>query len=122
MASASELEGAEAIGLLEELGNAGYISLKLEQFGFNADAGLVGVTLLYKGRAVIGQRLDPNEELLEILEAIAAAIEGLEDVDAEQKGKAQKALEKLKTFGRGISATAAVKIIEMVAHALSDDR
>ena len=45
VADALNFTGAEAIGILRDLGNDGYVRLQLDAYGFAAGAGLVGVIL-----------------------------------------------------------------------------
>lgn len=109
------LSGAEAIGLLRELGDDGYLRLDYGKYGPNASSGVVPVRFSEKGRAAIEQLPNPNQELVLRLDLIAAAIEGLQEIDPEEKTRAQQAVGELKTFGRNISPSAALEIIKAVA-------
>ena len=109
------LEGAEAIGLLEELDENEYISLDLDKYGFSADVGLVGVAFLDKGITAISELPDPKEELLSSLDVLSAAIERLQDVPPDKKNLGRKAVEELKTFAYTISPAAAREITRAIA-------
>jgi hypothetical protein len=112
------LEGAEAIRLLEELGENEYISLDLDRYGFSADVGLVGVAFLDKGITAISELPDPKEELLSSLDVIGAAIEGLQDVPPDKKNLGRKAVGELKTFAHAISPAAAREVTKAIAAAV----
>jgi hypothetical protein len=101
--------GAEAIGLLRDLGGDGLLRLETDEHGFGADAGLVGVTLTQRGLEAIRSLPDPREDLLRRLDAIAGAIEGLQDVGPEEKRPALDAVEEIKTFVRGLPPGIAVE-------------
>jgi hypothetical protein len=58
---------------------------------------------------LFGRGPRPNEELIEALDAVAAAIEGLQSAQPEQKELAKKALGELKHFARGLPPGAAIE-------------
>lgn len=115
VAEEAQLEGAEAIGLLEELGDSGYIRLQLDQYGFDADVGMVGVTFLDKGRAAIEQIPDPNQKLLQALDTIAEAIEELQDVDPDEKEEALEGARKVRGFLGDLPAGVTVEVLSRIA-------
>lgn len=101
--------GTEAIGLLRDLGGDGLLRLQTDEHGFGAEAGIVGVALTQEGLEAIRSLPDPREDLLRRLDAIAEAIEGLQDVGPEEKRPAVDAVEELKTFVRGLPPGIAVE-------------
>lgn len=94
--------GTEAIGLLRDLGGDRLPRLQTDEYGFGAGAGIAGVTLTQRGLEAIRSLPDPREDLLRRLDAIAEAIEGLQDVTPEEKRSAVVAVQELKTFVRGL--------------------
>lgn len=59
-----KLSGAEAFGLLNELGDDGALRLRYGQHGPNAGAGIVEVTLTEKGRAEMNRPIPASQEEL----------------------------------------------------------
>ena len=98
--------------MLNELGGDGYLHLDHGRLGPNASSGFVNVRFQDKGRATIEQLPDPNQELVMRLDRIAAVIEGLQDIDPEEKTRAQQAVGELKTFGRNVSPAAAMEVVK----------
>lgn len=102
--------GTEAIGLLRDLGGDGLLRLETDEHGFGAGAGIVGVTLTKQGLEAVRSLPDPREDLLRRLDAIAEAIQGLQDVESEDKKPALDAVEEIKTFVRGLPPGIAVEV------------
>jgi hypothetical protein len=48
------------------------------------------------------------------LDRTAAVIEGLQDIDPEERTRAQQAVGELKTFGRNVSPVAAMEVVKAV--------
>ena len=92
------LDAAETIGLLKDLEAGGYVYLDYGPGGPYVDAGEIIVSFTEKGHAAIKALSDPNEALLEKLDAIAEAIRDLRSVDVHERGSAIDAVEKLKRF------------------------
>ncbi len=118
VAEEAQLSGAEAIGLLEELGASGYVRLELDRYGFDADAGMVGVTFLDRGRTAIEQLPDPHQKLLQALDAITEAIEELEDVDPEEREEALEGAKRIRGFLADLPAGITVEVLSRIATVL----
>ena len=118
VAGGLELSGAEAISMLNELGDDGYLRLDYGKLGPNVGVGIVTVRFLEKGRAAIKQLPDPNKELLEVLDALVAAIEGLEDVDPADKEQAIDGANRLRKFLDNLPPGIAVEVLSRLATVL----
>jgi predicted ArsR family transcriptional regulator len=106
------LNGAQAFSLLERLVQDQYIRGKTERYSTGSMGRAVVYGLTSKGLAHIGRVPHPNEELLEALDGIAAAVEGLQSAQSEQKTLARKALGELKHFARGLPPEAASELVK----------
>ena len=91
----------ETIERLRELDIDGYVRLQTGKHGFDA-GGLVGVAFTEKGLTAVRKLPDPQEDVLERLDAIADAIRSLQGVSNEEKKTAINAVEELKHFARGL--------------------
>jgi predicted ArsR family transcriptional regulator len=108
------LNGAQAYSLIERLVQDQYIRGKTERYSTGSMGRAVVYGLTNKGLALIGRVPHPNEELLEALDNIAAAIEGLQGAQPEQKTLARKALGELKHFARSLPPEAASELFKQL--------
>ncbi len=92
------LDAAEALCLLKDLEAEGYVYLDYGPRGPYIDAGEAIVSFTEKGHVAIEALSNPNEALLEKLDAVAQAIRNLRDVDPHERESAVEAVEKLKRF------------------------
>ena len=105
------LGGAEAIGLLKDLEADGYIYLDYGASGPYVDAGEVILSFSEKGHAAIKALSDPNEALLEKLDAIAGAIRELGDITLDEKKPAIEAIEELKRFVGALPSESSTELL-----------
>jgi hypothetical protein len=103
--------GAEAIGLLKDLEADGYIYLDYGGSGPYVDAGEVILSFSEKGHAAIKALSDPNEALLEKLDAIAGAIRELGDITLDEKKPAIEAIEELKRFVGALPSESSTELL-----------
>jgi predicted ArsR family transcriptional regulator len=108
------LNGAQAYSLIERLVQDQYIRGKTERYSTGSMGRAVVYGLTNKGIALIGRVPHPNEELLVALDNIAAAIEGLQGAQPEQKTLARKALGELKHFARSLPPEAASELFKQL--------
>ena len=111
------LDAAEAIGLLKELEADGYVYLDYGPGGPYVDAGEVMVSFTEKGHAAIKALSDPNEALLEKLEAIAEAIRDLQNVDFPERESAIGAVEELKRFVGALPSESSAELLRRLPSA-----
>lgn len=111
------VNGAQAIATLRALGTDGYVSLELDQYGFDAGAGGVGVIITESGLRELGQLPIPNPQidLEERLDAILEAIQARPDIPDQEKTRAETMQEEAKTFGRGFAPAVAVQMLRALA-------
>ncbi len=105
------LGGAEAISLLKDLEADGYIYLDYGASGPYVDAGEVILSFSEKGHAAIKALSDPNEALLEKLDAIAEAIRELRDITLDEKKPAIEAIEELKRFVGALPSESSTELL-----------
>ena len=103
--------GAEAISLLKDLEADGYIYLDYGASGPYVDAGEVILSFSEKGHAAIKALSDPNEALLEKLDAIAEAIRELGDITLDEKKPAIEAIEELKRFVGALPSESSTELL-----------
>ena len=115
------LNGVQAFSLLERLVQDEYIRGKTERYSTGSMGRAVVYGLTSKGLAMIGRVPGPNEELLDTLNAIAAAIEGLQNAKPEQKTLAKKSLGELKHFARALPPEAATELIKALPRMLGGE-
>src|SRR5215207_8782939 len=107
----------EAYGRMRDLAQDGYLSLSVDSEGPDA-GGMVGVSFMEKGRAAIQNLPDPQAELLAALDAIATAIEALQDIDPTDQEEALEATSRLRRFFDGLPPDIAVEVLSRLATVL----
>ncbi len=99
----------------------GYVRQKGELLEAEGVIGLVYIEDLEdKGLRTIEMLSDPHHQLVLSLEALAEAIRELPEteVSQEEKDRAEKAAQELKTFTRGLAPGAALQMLRALAAAL----
>lgn len=103
---------AQVLNLFTTLVNEGYIDAEVKgsykggpPWVFASVRGLTG-----KGLRAIQELPDPNDALIQRLDAIAEAVRELHNVPDEEKKPAIDAVEELKTFARGLPPGLAIEL------------
>jgi predicted ArsR family transcriptional regulator len=114
------LSGIQAFTLLERLERDGYVNARIERPPLTYMGRAVVYSLTGPGLSLIGRLPEPNAQLLEALDVLAEAIEGLQDVDVDPASKAQAkdAANSLKRIFRDVPSGIVVDVLSRIATVL----